>query len=142
MKDILVHLSVTYFVLAFSKILESHGAVSDLECSKPWTIPKIENGTEKCACGSGLQGMVKCDLDSCKISVMYCYCMTYSDTLNMTVVGYCLNGYDDTTYKTIHACSAPELNSAMCKDLHRTGQMCGNCEKAMLHQPIPMTWPA
>ena len=123
----LVCLFIAHLAVAISVVTAGHRA--NLECSKPWTVPEIINGTAKCVCGSGLEGMVECGPNSCEITLMYCYCMSYSDVLNTTVVGYCLSKYTSTVHKVVQACNISELNSAMCKDLHRTGQMCGRCDK-------------
>ena len=58
---------------------------ASLECSKPWTVAKVENGTVKCACGSQLHGVVECDPHSCKTRLTNCHCMTHSTLLNTTV---------------------------------------------------------
>ena len=102
---------------------------AQLKCSKPWTVPKIENGTAKCVCGSNFTGVVECAPDSCEIRLMYGYCMSYSDVLNTTVLGYCMSKYSSAVYEVMHVCNVSELNSVMCEGLHRTGQMCGSCDE-------------
>ena len=105
------------------------GALGSMEYPMPWTIPKVENGTVECSCGSRESGVVKCHPESYKIKLLYCHCVSYSITLNTTVVGYCLGMCSRTIYKTIHACNVSELDNATCGSLHRTGQMCGGCKK-------------
>ena len=39
-----------------------------------WTFP---NATNSCECGSSVEGIVKCDQDCLKSSVLGCYCVTY-----------------------------------------------------------------
>ena len=83
-----------------------------------------------CKCGVSLQGIVRCDPVSFKLEVLYCYCVTYSEILDTTVVGYCLTTCHGThTATTIHAHNVSDLDSTMCGSLHRTGQMCGGCEE-------------
>ena len=105
-------------------------SLGSMECPKPWTIPKVENGTVECACGSSLNGVVvECHPELCMIKLLYCHCMSYSAILNTTVVGYCLGMCSRTIHETIHACNMTELDNATCGSLHRTGQMCGDCKE-------------
>ena len=60
-------------------------------CLHPWTLHYKENTTEGCKCGVSLGGVVRCDPVSFKLEVLYCYCVTYSEILGTTVVGYCLS---------------------------------------------------
>ena len=83
-----------------------------------------------CKCGISLQGVVRCDPVSFKLEVLYCYCVTYSEILDATVVGYCLTTCHGThTATTIHAHNVSDLDNTMCGSLHRTGQMCGGCKE-------------
>lgn len=101
-------------------------------CLHPWTLPlrSDENTTVKCECGDSIQGVIKCNPISFKLAVLYCYCLTYSDILDTTVVGYCLTScHGKHTATSIHIQNTSDLNNAMCGDLHRTGQMCGRCKE-------------
>lgn len=123
MKKLLVILTV----VAVSII--KTGASTLVECPKPWTIPSGENGMLKCECGSHLNEVVECDPDSCKIKIMTCHCISYNDVLNTAVGGYCLAKCSGDLYEIINACNYSELDDVMCRVHHRTGQMCGQCEK-------------
>ena len=99
-------------------------------CLRPWTLQYEENATTNCKCGVSLQGIVRCDPSSFNLEVLYCYCVTYSEILNTTVVGYCLTTCHGThTATRIDAHNVSDLDGIMCGSLHRTGQMCGGCEK-------------
>ena len=99
-------------------------------CLRPWTLQYEENATMNCKCGVSLQGIVRCDPSSFNLEVLYCYCVTYSEILNTTVVGYCLTTCHGThTATRIDAHNVSDLDGIMCGSLHRTGQMCGGCEK-------------
>ena len=99
-------------------------------CPHPWTLQYKDNTTVGCKCGVSLHGVVRCDPVSFKLDVLYSYCITYSEILNTTVVGYCLTACHGTqTATTIHAHNVSDLNSVMCGSLHRTGQMCGRCKE-------------
>ena len=67
-------------------------AVNDVTCP-PWTIPTRNNesdGSITCTCGDGLGGVVNCDAETLKVTVLVCHCMTYNNDLNITVVGHCI----------------------------------------------------
>ena len=115
--------------VTFKSTEARNGAPRMLQCPRPWTIPKVENGRVECACGSQLNGVVECHPDSCKIKLVNCHCMSYSTILNTTVVGYCLSMCNGSIHKTIQACNMSKLDTAMCGSLHRTGQMCGCCKE-------------
>ena len=124
-----------YFIVAWLAIVACKstatrdGTFGSMECLKPWTIPKVENGTVECSCGSQVSGVVECHPESCKIKLLYCHCMSYSTILNITVVGYCLGMCSRSIHRTIQACNMSELDNTTCGSLHRTGQMCGDCKK-------------
>ena len=52
----------------------------------PWTI--LNETSDKCECGSDLDGIVQCNSKTLEVSVKACYCMTYSEKLNGTFVSY------------------------------------------------------
>ena len=89
--------------------------------------------TNRCDCGSSLKGVVHCDLENKRISLLYCYCMTSNTDEDAVVVGPCdamctrKKTPDCQSFNQIQTNTSQELNSEMCSGLHRTGQLCGRC---------------
>ena len=111
-------------------VVEKFNNHSSEMCLHPWTLQYKKNTTEGCECGVSLGGVVRCDPVSFKLEVLYCYCVTYSEILGTTVVGYCLSTCHGThTATTIYAHNVSDLDRASCGSLHKTGQMCGGCEE-------------
>ena len=101
---------------------------SDEICSHPWTVASEDNGTTKCECGDTMYGVVRCDPNTLQLQVLQSYCMTHSNALG-TTVGHCIVTLLH-FYTTLYDVSnVSTLNVAMCGSLHRTGQLCGGCEK-------------
>ena len=99
----------------------------------PWTVFSSPSG--ECQCGDGLYGVVHCDRDNKRISLLKCYCMSYNMDFNMTVVGPCnamcrkastdYYGY----YNLLNVSDdASLLNSELCWKYNREGQLCGRCK--------------
>ena len=95
----------------------------------------IKNDTaNECQCGDGL-GIVECDQVSKEISIETCYCMTYNNHTDQTVVGYCLlncRASSHHRYLPHHQLlilteSKYHVTEEMCGDANRTGQLCGEC---------------
>ena len=102
--------------------------LNDMDCP-PWTI--LNETSDKCECGSDLDGIVQCNSKTLEVSVKTCYCMTYSEKLNGTFVSYCLyrcshelHFYE---YHQIITKNTSELNEEVCGSFNRTGLMCGEC---------------
>ena len=80
-----------------------------------------------CQCGDSLNGIVSCegDADHHTLSLLSCYCMTYSEVANTTVVGSCLArcGKD----RIVNVSDVTELNEEQCGVFNREGQHCGRC---------------
>ena len=93
------------------------------------------NDTEgTCVCGNDLKGIVHCDPHTGKVSLQFFHCMTYSPLQNETIVGPCLLTCPDIqSNSNCHALNVLKSNSTkqiteeMCGELHREGQLCGNC---------------
>ena len=104
------------------------------EVCPPWTLPS-SNTSNQCVCGSDLGGVVQCNSKTLEVSVLFCYCMTYNDHINMTLVGQCLprcDFLDTTTCRThnrVHANTSELINLKLCGEFNRDGQLCGNCMK-------------
>lgn len=95
------------------------------------------SSSNRCECGDTLRGVVDCDssVSPAVVSLLYCYCMTYNEEMNQTLVGACTamctrrNTPDCQSFNTIKTNDTRELNSEMCGELNRTGQLCGRCEE-------------
>ena len=104
-----------------------------LVCTKacpPWTV--YNSSSDQCQCGDDLGGVVYCNRETLKVSVLYCYCMTHNRQTNETLVGKCLAN----CVHRIAACMSNTdittndsrlLDNELCKELNRTGQLCGDC---------------
>ena len=101
---------------------------SDDVCSHPWTIVSEDNGTTKCECGDSVHGIVRCDFNTFQLQILQSYCMTHSDVQG-TTVGHCIVTFLHLSTTLYTASNVSTLNDAMCGSFHRTGQMCGGCEK-------------
>ena len=70
----------------------------DCEYCPLWTslTNKTDSGNSnagECACGDDLGGVVYCNPETLKVSLLYCFCMTYNSLTNETLVGQCYEGY-------------------------------------------------
>ena len=84
-----------------------------------------------CQCGSDVYGIIRCNSETCDISVKNCYCITYSEALNKSFASYCFYSCFFTRFHTeyyhLDAKNISELNEATCGRFNRTGLMCGEC---------------
>ena len=96
-----------------------------------WFFPDAENGTE-CVCSSGdTDKAVKCSKDTALLRIGYC--MTYNSETEDTEFGPCpyISQYSNFSSDNLYfhlPNHTSNLNSFMCKSLHRTGLLCGECE--------------
>ena len=90
-----------------------------------WMLTK--DNTSQCQCGDSLNGIVSCegDADHHTLSLQSCYCMTYSEVANTTVVGSCLASC--ASDQMVHTSNITELNKEQCGVFNREGQHCGRC---------------
>ena len=99
----------------------------------PWTI--YNNSSGQCQCGNSLGGVVHCNRETLKVSVLHCYCMTYNRQTNVTLVGHwiyrCMFSYSKDggckSHKEVKSNDSKLLNQEMCGLFKRTGQLCGEC---------------
>ena len=83
-----------------------------------------------CKCGVLLQGIVRCDPVSFNLEVLHYYCVTYSEILNTTVVGYCLTTCHGTHIATkIDVQNVSDLDGRSIVFTELVTEMCGGCEK-------------
>ena len=101
---------------------------SDEICTHPWTTASEDNGTTKCECGNTMYGVVRCDPNTLQLEILQSYCMTHSSALG-TTIGHCIVTLLHLYTTLYNASNVSTLNVAMCGGLHRTGQLCGGCEK-------------
>ena len=94
----------------------------------PWTTGN------NCTCGDSLGGVVRCDNGTRRTSLLFCYCMTYSNVTEEIYVGSCLamcqiREYDDKciAFNMISTTSVENLTKETCGSLKRTGNLCGAC---------------
>ena len=111
-------------------------AVTVHSCSGQCPVWTTYNRTAgKCECGDRLNGVVHCDPDTRKISLIQCYCMTYNEEANVSVVGPCifmcsnrnLDRLNCDRFNEIKTYDNLLLNSDVCGHFHRTGQLCSKC---------------
>ena len=95
-------------------------------CSKPWTYGL------NCTCGKSLDGVIRCDPATRETSLLFCYCMTFSNATMETVGGClvrCVILHTDRciAFNSINSSDVTDLNREMCGHLNRTGILCGAC---------------
>ena len=116
-----------FFLLALVFIL-----VSCSGACPPWTVYSSASGD--CECGDALHGVVHCDRDNKRISLLKCYCMSYNRDFNTTVVGPCNAmcremGAVHYPYNVLNvSADVSLLNSELCGRYSREGQLCGRCK--------------
>ena len=83
-----------------------------------------------CKCGHYLHDVVICDNETMTVQLMKCYCITFSDTTNVEVVGNCVLtcGLSSSirTYYTVPR-DASTVEDYTCRRYNRHGQMCSKC---------------
>ena len=95
----------------------------------PWTI--LNTTSKDCQCGHSVADIVRCNSETCDISVKNCYCLTYSEALNESFLSYCFYTcyYSQFLgeYNQLDTDNVLELNNVTCGRFNRTGLMCGEC---------------
>ena len=92
-----------------------------------WFIPATD-GQDGCQCGSSVGEKVLCDEHSTRLSIRECFCMTYNEDKTSPVIGQCVYGcLVPTTLPFYYSFNASDPKE-ICKNLHRVGQLCGQCE--------------
>ena len=112
----------------FVDITLSSEFAENTTCTSTWLTPSTSSN---CECGSSLGGIVECNNSSGKVSLLPCYCMTFSNNESMLVVGRCLYGCAGREYAKSYyplPSNTSELNK-LCSRYHREGQLCGKCEE-------------
>ena len=103
--------------------------VASCEVCPPWTLPysSAQDNTTHCKCGDDLLDIVECNSQTLQVSVVSCYCMTYNEQFNKTLVGRCPITCRGGRYKRIHTNESFSINMEVCGRLKREGQLCGDC---------------
>ena len=120
---------VIFILLVMIPMVTSYGACP------PWTL--YNSTLDQCQCGSSLGGVVRCNKETLKVSVLKCYCMTFSTRAHQAVITKCL--ISCTNSKRDHDCGVYHhivntndttlINNKTCGLMKRTGQHCGKCVK-------------
>ena len=128
------------YSLALAAVLIVSVSVDITKCSgcdvvsshcPPWTI--LNTTSNDCQCGRSVAGIVRCNSETCDISVKSCYCLTYSEALNESLLSYCLYTcnyrlqHNFWEYYQLDTDNVLELNDVTCGRFNRTGLMCGEC---------------
>ena len=115
-----------------SKAITPLLGISNQTCSGTWFI----NGNTTCECGNRLQGKIICNSTSRQVNLLKCYCMSFSEHSNSTlVVGSCLyscNHYNNdimiySPFYTLPS-NVSEVSQEVCSHYNREGQLCGRCK--------------
>ena len=100
----------------------------------PWMKCVISKNSSNCQCRHTdfHDGIVKCDKDSGRLSVLDCNCVTYDNTTgqNSIVAGACVENCFTISKKLFDQLysQVDEVNDHMCENRsHRGGQLCGKC---------------
>ena len=112
-------------VAASENTLPVNNSSPDPSCPT-WTY-RADNGS--CECGDMLNGAILCNITSHRLDIHVCYCMTYEESTEITVAGHSVYGCTSTEIYRSLPLNVTQLNANMCGHLHRTGQLCGQCEE-------------
>ena len=128
------HLNISLHVVA------SSNSTSDdlgLKSSHKWPICPLwkyhKYHNTSCICGSGIDNVVYCKDNQSTISIVSCYCMSYSDNGDGVVVGACPFLCRNYFYMDIY--SDNNLSTLCDRDIrqNRQGQMCRQCKDNHSH---------
>ena len=98
-----------------------------------WFVPR-SNHTGDCKCGVQTFNSVKCDEDSNQSMILLGNCMTYNESMDVTVVGGCPYNSHKTDYQELYVklpWNVSHLNNFMCGMLDRTGLLCSHCQEGL-----------
>ena len=107
-------------------------AVSPALGQCPIWFKETDNGS--CECGDELGGQIKCDKSSQRVSIALNYCMTYNNTSQELLTGYCNYQYNKKNNYTTKSSriyimlpsDSKELTE-ICEVFHQQGLLCGQC---------------
>ena len=91
-----------------------------------WFLPVAD---DTCKCGNSIDGIVICNNEG--VYLHRCYCMSYYQDTSALVVGNCYYSCDQKTERNSPYFSLPsnasKLETTLCQEYHREGQLCGRC---------------
>ena len=92
------------------------------------------NHTGDCKCGAQIAAVVKCNEHSNQSMVRLGFCMTYSNSTDVQVVGGCPYNSYKADFQELYV-KLPQnislLNEFMCGRLDRTGTLCSHCKEGL-----------
>ena len=97
-----------------------------------WFLPVTDKGNYTCKCGNDSNAIVRCYNITQPVYLHRCYCMSYNQDMNTTVViGNCDYSCEQLTVRKSPYFSLPsnvsKLETTLCQEYHREGQLCGRC---------------
>ena len=99
-----------------------------------WSTP-IPNSGGACECGAALYGVVGCDNSTHRTYLKSCYCMSYIESSNSTVVGACVytcylryGATERGLRQNLLPASVSQLSDRQCDYTNRDGLLCGRCK--------------
>ena len=97
-----------------------------------WFLPVTDDkGNATCKCGNDLDGIVHCYNVTQPVYLHRCYCMSYNQDMSALVVGNCdYSCFQPTVLMSPYfslPSNASKLESTLCQEYHREGQLCGRC---------------
>ena len=121
----LMILIVSLFSVALGSS-ELDTAYYDSDCPV-WTYR--HNSTSPCQCGSTVNGRIECNLTSGLLSLRLCFCLTYDNTTNHSVAGYCPYSCATDIDTPVHYVHMDKTSfSDMCEVWKREGPLCSRCQ--------------
>ena len=97
-------------------------------CPPNWFNPRMVNGSIVCECGCDHGDIVKCMNSSFQLFLQVCYCMSYSEYANATVVGPCLYAcFKQSPHYPLQS-NVSDPSRDLCDIFNRDGQLCGKCK--------------
>ena len=113
------------------KSVDSHHA----DCP-PWFLPTSSSMQDdlspQCYCADTLKNIVQCNSRNKSSYLSLYYCMTYNNDTDMVLVGACpysaISPNIEGTWVPLPP-KVSEINNATCALLHRTGLLCGECDR-------------
>ena len=74
-------------LVVFSSCVGSGELAVDESGCPPWTYRP--NSTSPCQCGISVDGIVRCDITTCILTLQMCLCVTYDNHTNESIAGLC-----------------------------------------------------
>ena len=117
---------------------KSEMLVDSTTVSVPCPLGFVAQGNG-CVCADWPDGMVVCDKDSQRASMMVGYCMTYDNETSEVRAGRCIRSYlRNDSYKFFYELptEVSELDYHMCRPSNSRGLLCGECQEGFASSPL------